>query len=79
MNQPLITILTAQKPFVGPHIQLIQKNALRSWKALGNLIDVIVLGNDKGIKENTHSMGIRHYPDVRCNEKGTIFRFGSKW
>jgi hypothetical protein len=71
MNQPLITILTAQKPLADPHIQLIQKNALRSWKALGNLIDVIVLGNDKGNKENTHSMGIRHYPDVRCNEKGT--------
>lgn len=71
MNQPLITILTAPKPFVDPHIQVIQKNALRSWKALGNLVDVIVLGNEKGIKENTDSMGIKHCPDVRCNEKGT--------
>ena len=44
---------------------------MRSWKALGNQIGVFVFGNDKGIKENTHSMGIRHYPDVRCNEKGT--------
>jgi len=71
MNQPLITILTAPKPFVDSHIQVIQKNALRSWKALGNLVDVIVLGKDKGIKENTHSMGIRHFANVRCNEKGT--------
>lgn len=71
MNQPLVTILTAPKSFKDSHIQKIQRNALRSWKALGNLVDVIVLGNDEGIEENTLFMGIRHYPDVRCNEKGT--------
>ena len=71
MNKPLITILTAPKPFVDAHIQIIQKNTLRSWKALGNLIDVIVFGDDKGIKEIAHSIGIRHYPNVRCNQKGT--------
>ena len=71
MNQPLVTILTAPKPFVDPHIQLIQKNALRSWKALGNQVDIIVLGNDEGITENMISLGIRQYPNVRCNDKGT--------
>ena len=71
MDQPLITILTAPKPFVDPNLQIIQKNALRSWKALGNLIDVIVLGNEKGIKENCRSLGIKHFPEVRCNDSGT--------
>jgi len=71
MKEPLITILTAPKSFEDSHILKIQKNALRSWKALGSLVGVIVLGNDKGIEENARSMGIRHYPDVRCNEKGT--------
>ena len=71
MNQPLVTILTAPKSFEDPHIQKIQRNALRSWKALGSLVDVIILGNDEGIKENALLMGIRHYPDVQCNEKGT--------
>lgn len=71
MTQPLITILTAPKPFVDPHMHIIQNNALRSWKALGNLIDVIVLGDEKGAKEVCQSLGIKHYPDVRCNENGT--------
>lgn len=71
MNQPLVTILTAPKPFVDPNINVIQKNALRSWKALGSLVEIIVLGNDKGIKETTRSLGISHFPDVMCNEKGT--------
>ena len=71
MNEPLVTILTAPKSFEDLHIRKIQRNALRSWKALGDLVDVIVLGNDKGIKENALLMGIRHYPDVRCTEKGT--------
>jgi len=71
MNEPLVTILTAPKSFEDLHIRKIQRNALRSWKALGGLVDVIVLGNDKGIKENALLMGIRHYPDVRCTEKGT--------
>ena len=71
MNQPLVTILTAPKSFEDPHILKIQRNALRSWKALGSLVDVIVLGNDEGIKGNALLMGIRHYPDVQCNEKGT--------
>ncbi|MDO9547004.1 MAG: hypothetical protein Q7J07_09700 [Pelolinea sp.] len=71
MNQPLVTILTAPKPFVDPHIQVIQKNALRSWKALGSAVDIIVLGDDEGIKETTQSLGISHFPDVMCNDKGT--------
>ncbi|MCD6356353.1 MAG: hypothetical protein J7L66_03610 [Anaerolineaceae bacterium] len=71
MKQPLVTILTAPKAFVDPHIQVIQKNALRSWKALGDAVDIIVLGSDEGVKENVRSLGIRHYPNVTCNEKGT--------
>ena len=30
-----LTIFTAPKPFTDPHINLIQRNALRSWLALG--------------------------------------------
>jgi hypothetical protein len=71
MNQPLVTILTAPKPFIDPHIITIQNNAIRSWKALGDQVEIIVLGNDAGIKEAVQSMGISHFPDVACNEKGT--------
>ena len=32
-----ITIFTAPKPFTDPHIDLIQRNAIRSWRDLGPL------------------------------------------
>jgi hypothetical protein len=71
MNQPLVTILTAPKPFIDPHIITIQNNALQSWKALGDRVDIVVLGNDEGIKEAVQPLGISHHPEVVCNEKGT--------
>ena len=70
MNQPLITILTAPKPFVDPHIQLIQKNALQSWKALGNLVDVVVLGNEKLIKKIAElELSLKKYPGLLLDRK----------
>jgi len=71
MPEPLVTILTAPKPFVDAHISTIQRNALRSWLALGSDVDIVVLGDDTGIAENTKQLGIRHIPGVRCNDKGT--------
>ena len=35
MTSPLLTLFTAPKPFTNPHIALIQRNAIRSWMALG--------------------------------------------
>jgi hypothetical protein len=71
MNKALITIVTAPKPFVDAHISTIQRNALRSWLALGDEVAVVVLGDDEGISANSKDLGIRHIPGVRCNEKGT--------
>ena len=71
MAEPLVTILTAPKPFVDPHIRIIQRNALRSWLALGSAVDVIVLGNDAGIQGTAQELGVRHFPSVECNDKGT--------
>lgn len=71
MTKALVTILTAPKPFVDPHISTIQRNALRSWLALGNEVEIIVLGDDEGIAENMKELRIRHIPGVLCNEKGT--------
>lgn len=71
MADALITILTAPKSFVDPHTRLIQRNALRSWQALGGAVDVIVLGDDEGVRENAEMLGARHVPGVACNEKGT--------
>ena len=41
----LLTIFTAPKPFTDPHIDLIQRNALRSWLALED-VEVFVVGDE---------------------------------
>lgn len=71
MPKPLLTLLTAPKPFKDPHIITIQRNAMNSWKALGDNVAVLVLGNDEGISENAHELHIRHIPNVACNSNGT--------
>ncbi len=71
MNDPLLTLFTAPKPFVDPHIITIQCNALNSWRALGQEVEILVFGNDEGIAKNTRDLGIRQIPDVTCNTYGT--------
>jgi len=78
---PLLTLFTAPKPFTNPHIDLIQRNALRSWLALGDEVEVVMIGNETGMVEVAGELGIKHLPNVRTNALGTplissIFEFG---
>jgi len=68
---PLLTLFTAPKPFVDPHIDMIQRNALRNWLALGEEIEVVVVGNEPGISEACKELNILHLPDVKGNDLGT--------
>jgi len=68
---PLLTLFTAPKPFTDPHIRMIQRNTLRNWLALGNEVEVVVLGDEPGIADACDDLGIRHFTDVRCNDLGT--------
>jgi hypothetical protein len=68
---PLLTLFTAPKPFTDPHIKVIQQNMLRNWRALGDQVEVVVVGDDPGIAANCAAFGIKHLPDVRCNDHGT--------
>jgi hypothetical protein len=68
---PLITLFTAPKPFVNPHINIIQRNTLRNWLALGDSVEVVVIGDEPGIAEVCDGFDILHLPNVRCNELGT--------
>ncbi len=67
----LLTIFTAPKPFVDPHIQVIQRNALKNWLALGDEVQVLVIGDEPGIAEVSSELGVRHIPGVKCNVQGT--------
>jgi len=70
MTMPLITLFSAPKPFTDPHIAMIQRNAIRSWTLLPN-VDVILLGEETGLAEAAHELGVRHISDVQRNESGT--------
>jgi len=65
----LISIFTAPKPFTNPHIAIIQRNAIRSWKAVG--AEVILVGDDEGVAEAARDLDVIHKPEVVRNAYGT--------
>lgn len=66
----LITLFSAPKPFMNPHIAMIQRNAIRSWTLLPD-VEVILLGEETGLAEAAHELGVKHIPDVKRSESGT--------
>ena len=70
-QSPGITIFTAPKPFTNPHIDIIQRNAIRSWAALGEGVHVVMLGDETGVVEAGKEMGVEVIADVKRNSSGT--------
>ncbi len=64
-----LTIFTAPKPFTNPHINIIQRNAIRAWRRLAD-VDVLLIGDEPGIVEAAHEFGTGSAPDVKRDEKG---------
>jgi hypothetical protein len=67
----MITIFSAPKPFTNPHIDTIQRNAIRSWQLLGDNVEVLLIGDEAGMAEAAGELGVRVLPDVRRNDSGT--------
>lgn len=67
---PLLTLFSAPKPFTDPHIAMIQFNAIKSWTLLPD-VEVILLGEETGLAEVARKFGVKHIPNVACNESGT--------
>ncbi len=67
---PLITLFSAPKPFVDPHITLIQRNAVRSWTRLPDT-DVLLIGEEQGLAREAKALGVKHLPEVKRNAGGT--------
>jgi hypothetical protein len=77
----MISIFTAPKAFTNPHIAVIQRNAIRSWQAIG--AEVILVGDDEGVASEAKGLSVKHIPEVVRNEYGTpridsIFDLGRK-
>ena len=65
-------MFSTPKPFVG-HIDLIQRNAIRSWQRLHHQVEIILVGDDAGAAEVCQEFGIRHIKHVEKNSYGTKY------
>jgi hypothetical protein len=68
---PFITIFTAPKPFTDPRIDIIQRNAIRSWLSLGEDVRVILVGDEAGMSAVAGEYGVTQLAGVACTEQGT--------
>lgn len=65
-----LTILATPKKFDG-HIGVIQRNAILSWRHMNPLPEIILFGHEPGTAECASEFGLRHVPNVKCNQWGT--------
>jgi UDPglucose 6-dehydrogenase len=66
----MISFFTTVKEFSGL-IEVIQGNALRSWRTLRPDCEVILLGDDAGAASIARELDLIHVPDVARNEYGS--------
>lgn len=66
----MLTIFSIPKPFQG-HIDIIQRNAIKSWTLLDPNVEVILFGEEEGVANAARELGVRHEPHVNRNEFGT--------
>ncbi len=66
----MLTIFTIPKPFHG-HIEIIQRNAIRSWLNLNPAFQIILCGDDTGTEQVAAELGVDFLPAVERNTLGT--------
>ena len=66
----MLTIFAVPKAFRG-HIEIIQRNAIRSWTRIQPRPEILLLGDDPGTEQVAREFGLRHCPDIERNEFGT--------
>ena len=65
----MLTIFSTPKDFIG-HFDIIQTNAINSWRALSNDIEIIIFGNSIGTKEAADSINAIHIVNVPVSDNG---------
>lgn len=66
-----MTIFITPKGFDHPHIDLIQRNAVKSWKQFGSDVDIVLIGNDSGVSEAAADLGVGYVSEVKRSKWGT--------
>ena len=69
-DMPGVTIFCLPKAFAGP-FDLIQRNAIHSWLQLEPRPEIIVMGDDPGVRDFAVEAGLRYIAEVEKNEYGT--------
>jgi len=67
----MLTIFTIPKAFKAGHINVIQRNAIKSWKKLSLECEIILFGNDEGVAEVAREFNIIHVPEIEKTPLGT--------
>lgn len=66
----MLTIFTVPKPFCG-RVGDIQRNAIESWLALRHDVQVVLVGDEEGVKEVARAAGAEHVGELARNDRGT--------
>ena len=66
----MLTIFTIPKSFQD-NINVIQRNAIKSWLKLYPKCEVILFGDDEGVAEVAREFNVLHIPEIEKTEKGT--------
>jgi hypothetical protein len=66
----VLTIFSVPKPFHGV-IGEIERRALASWTALGDDVQVLLLGDEEGVGEAAREAGAEHLADLARTDRGT--------
>ena len=64
------TVFSIPKPFEGAAATA-QWNALRSWRALGDDVELLLFGDESGVAQAARSLGARHEPRIKRTTYGT--------
>jgi len=68
---PRLALCTAVKPFADPETARMQENALRTWRALGDEVEVLIVGDEAGAAEAARRLGARLLAEVERTPAGT--------
>lgn len=66
----VLTIFTAPKPFTG-HVGSIQRNAISSWRSLGQGVRVLLCGDEAGMAEAAREFEVEQVAPIARTASGT--------
>jgi len=74
----MLTFFTSCYPFERKR-NIIQRNAIQSWKKLGQNCEIILMGIEVGVMEVAKEFGVRHFTEIQYDKFGlplvsSIFR-----